>query len=325
MTDTLIDVLVENVITIMTHLRNLTLPEERVIIHNVRKEYEELIKTKDVSKVSSVVDSFVGSAIRKNFLPKKGRFAKMRAYGEQFRLGRLSLVPQEMFPAEQLGILLHRGSKMSDVYRDCNWQNNSLDYCEDRWLQLLEHAMSCDNPSATDCIWTCGLTDAGLHNTFLSQKRGLELFDLGAPGVMPEPAFLTKFLMSFFHTAGMQADVTHSQGQWVRRFDVIGGKLCLTHESQRLIPYLEKCFCTVLDRLVRDLFDDDPRVKRLLIKYVVLQLLSDAAFCLGRWEQKGGGVIRKSEKSCHLAGWLWRSLWDIYIASYVYNTFLVVA
>jgi hypothetical protein len=218
-----------------------------------------------------------------------------------------------------LGKLLEKGASLSAVYVNPPLADKTLDLLEGRWLSILEHATSFNNSSATDCIWTCGLTDAGLHNTFLSKIRGLELFDLGEPGVMPTPAFLTKFLMSFFHTAGMQEDKT---GSWVRRFDIVDGRLVLTQETEDLIPYLERTFTVVLDSLVKELFEGDESVRKLLVKYVVLQVLSDAAFCLGRWEQKGGGVPRKSESSQHLAKWLWRSLWDFYIASHVYTAFL---
>lgn len=34
-----------------------------------------------------------------------------------------------------------------------------------------------------------------------------------------------------------------------------------------------------------------------------------------RWEQKGGGRKCIENKNIHLDKWLWRSVWDFYIAS----------
>merc|ERR1711933_377508 len=44
----------------------------------------------------------------------------------------------------------------------------------------------------------------------------LWLFDLGEPSCVTVPAFLTKFLMSFFHTLGMEDS---EGGGWVNRFE----------------------------------------------------------------------------------------------------------
>lgn len=78
-------------------------------------------------------------------------------------------------------------------------------------------------------------------------------------------------------------------------------------------------FKEVLDRIMEELFDNDTNIKRLLLKYVVLQLLSDASFCLDRWHQKGGGM--KSFRKQKLEKWLWRCLWDNYIAADVVATY----
>ena len=316
--------LIDEFVTVMRDLYEITLPEERNIMEQVRPEMEELKQTKDVTKVSKLADLMVGSAIRKNFHPTKGRFAQMRDFGAKFRDPQaFTLMDDEMMPAQFLGHLLLRGTLLSDVFLVTDFQNPQTNCCLDRlddcWLRILEHALSFPSGPATECIWTCGLTDAGLHNTFYSQDRGLELFDLGPAKSMPQPAFLTKFLMSFFHTAGMEEDLT--TGSWVLRFLVHDEKLILTNETQTLVPYLDSTFETVLDRLMSELFDNDSSIRQLLIEYVILQLLSDAAFCLGRWEEKGGGHQRNSEASKNLSKWLWRSLWDIYIATHVYGKY----
>lgn len=70
-----------------------------------------------------------------------------------------------------------------------------------------------------------------------------------------------------------------------------------------------------MHRLINLLFDNEEGGRGLLINYVTLQLLSDAGFCLDRWVIKGGGKPRKQNHQKHLEQWLWRALWDIYIAS----------
>merc|ERR1712008_150300 len=43
--------------------------------------------------------------------------------------------------------------------------------------------------------------------------------------------------------------------------------------------------------------------------------MGDASFCIQRWKMKGGGVSREdNHHSEGLEQWLWRALWDIYVA-----------
>ena len=322
--DELLQRLTEDFICVVRDLRQVTMPDETEgVLESVRKEVEELRRTEDVELVSKMADSFVGSAIRKNFMPDTGRFALLRDIGERFRTKSLILVDNEELPARFLGELLTPGVRLGSVFLDPHLGacKSALDYMEGSWLDLLEHATSFDDPAATDRVWTCGLTDAGLHNLFLTQERGVELFDLGEPQLSPQPAFLTKFFMSFFHAFGMEED---GAGSWVRRFDVVDGKLKLTKESQELMPYCHNAFNVTMDSFIEELFDDDDDVRELLVKYVVLQLLSDCAFCLARWEEKGGGKQRFANRASEgLEKWLWRSIWDFYIASDVHQKMLV--
>lgn len=80
-----------------------------------------------------------------------------------------------------------------------------------QWRSLLELSLSMKHPYATNCVWTCGLTDGGLHNLFLDEDQ-MWAFDLGEPSLEPIPAFLTKFLMSFFHTLGKFAPLSLCRG-----------------------------------------------------------------------------------------------------------------
>jgi len=331
----LLDIALEEFTTIIGHLQTLTWPDETAGLASARAEWMRLAESKDnVTSISKTTDTFCGSAIRKNFSPETGRFAKLREFGDDFRRRDLMLEPAERFPASFLGSLLKPGANLSDLFFHGAASVSALDRMEDAWLDVLQHASSFgpESSAATNCIWTCGLTDAGLHNTFLSLDRGLELFDLGKPQLMPIPAFMTKFLMSFFHALGMEEtvedqvysdDVSGKPITWVRRFHIMGGKLALTKETQDLLPLVYEAFGKTLDHFIANIFGNDESVRRLLIKYVVLQLLSDGAFCLLRWEEKGGGRERfgKQAKGT-LHKWLWRSLWDLYIASDVYEKLL---
>ena len=72
-----------------------------------------------------------------------------------------------------------------------------------------------------------------------------------------------------------------------------------------------------MNRIVDEVLDGDKNIRWLLLQYVTMQLLSDAAFCLQRWEIKGGGVQRDEKNQNHHTGlekWLWRALWDVYVA-----------
>ena len=301
---------------IIEDLRKLTHQDEKDVLAQMKKECMTLRDDPDVLKVSETLDQFCGSAILKNYRPG-GRFPTLRDFGRKFRDHTLILAPKERFPASFLGVLLTRGVDLSHIFTDPPCNRSVLDTVEDSWCSLVDHALTIESRSATDRIWTCGLTDAGLHNTFVSQDRGMELFDLGEPSLMPQPAFLTKFLMSFFHTLGMQ-DSNDDDG-WIRRFDVKQGKLVLTKESKEAIPVVLKSFSYAMDQFVGTLFEGDTRVQSLLVRYVVLQLLSDASFCLQRWEQKGGGKERIGERA-GIGKWLWRAIWDIYIACDVHRT-----
>jgi hypothetical protein len=125
------------------------------------------------------------------------------------------------------------------------------------------------------------------------------------------PGFMTKFLFSFFHTLGMQED---DNGEWVRRFVVEGPKLALTPETKDLLNDAYNAFEVALDGVIDNLFDGDQVLRWLLLQYVTLQLLSDAAFCVQRWEVKGGGRPRHGNHNVGLEKWLWRALWDCYVA-----------
>jgi hypothetical protein len=188
-----------------------------------------------------MADSFAGQSISKNFHPEHGRFINLRILGDDFRFGNLFLKEKEELPARFLAAILQRGAGIEEIFDDAPANYSALDCTEERgWLDILEHApqFSASSSAATDCIWTCGLTDAGLHDTFLSEDRGLEIFDLGEPTLEPRPGFLTKFIMSFWHTLGMESD---GKGSWKARFLVArkDGDECLslTAETMKKIPY----------------------------------------------------------------------------------------
>jgi len=110
---------------------------------------------------------------------------------------------------------------------------------------------------------------------------------------------------------------------WVNRFQIDGDRLALTTETRERIPYLYDSFNFAVNQFVNRLFRGDERVRYLLVRYVVLQLISDAAFCLDRWENKGGGRERYGQRvNENFEKWLWRSLWDLFIASHVHDRLL---
>ena len=94
------------------------------------------------------------------------------------------------------------------------------------------------------------------------------------------------------------------------------GKLRLTKQTERLIPQVMHAFNTTMDRLIEEFFptknDNDDQtestssIRVLLLRYVVTQLLSDAAFCIEKWRIKGGGDMMRSSHQYDLEKWLWR-------------------
>jgi len=187
-----------------------------------------------------------------------------------------------------------------------------------QWQSLLELSLSMKHPNATNRVWTSGLTDGGLHNLFLGEDQ-MWAFDLGEPSLEPIPAFLTKFLMSFFHALGMEED---EKGDWVVRFEQAGGKLRPTAATKKLFPQIVHSFNITVDRLIKELFGGEEEVRTLLLRYVVTQLISDAAFCIEKWKTKGGGDESRSDHQKNLEKWLWRALWDVYASEELRRLYL---
>jgi len=106
-----------------------------------------------------------------------------------------------------------------------------------------------------------------------------------------------------------------NNNEWICRFVPQGDKLALTKETRDLLSESYDAFEVSLNLIIEELFDGDQSIRWLLLQYVTLQLLSDASFCLQRWNMKGGGS--PSEEDNHNQGleqWLWRALWDTYVA-----------
>jgi hypothetical protein len=317
----LLETLIREYVHVIRNLQQLTLPQEEDTVEQVRNEVARI--EKDVFArpvdISDEANAFVGFAIRKNYHPNKGRFFLLRRMGKDFSSNSVILTNEEKLPARLLGIILRTGAVMSDVFDydpnmttalDVKSRDGNRDKC-DTWRVLLRDAVSLKGSAALKCIWNCGIADGGLHNLFLSCDK-IWFFDLGEPTLQPLPAFLTKFLFSFLHSLGMADDEVN--GGWVNRF-VPGDILKLTRETQMLVPKAYDALKVTLDRLIEELFDGEEQVRGLLINYATLQLLSDAAFCLHRWTVKGGGRPKDSNHNRNLEKWLWRALWDIYIAT----------
>lgn len=115
---------------------------------------------------------------------------------------------------------------------------------------------------------------------------------------------------------------------WVHRFETVQqqdgspSKLKLTLETERKISLAYDGYKAAVGSFVRELFNQNEQAADLMIRYTVLQLVSDAGFCLQRWQRKGGGRERFGYNAGKdLSKWLWRSIWDLYIASEVCNVF----
>lgn len=317
----LLATVIDQFIQVINNLIVLTRDDERAGVIAVREEVARLQLEQNPcpSSVSKLANLFCGKAIKKNFDPLRGRFVKMARYGEHFRSNTCEhLEEDELRPAFHLGRLLKKGNTMDCVFQGGEPTLSAFETVQDSWLSVLALATSLKSNAATDIIWTNGLTDAGLHNTFVGNNF-LWLFDLGEPEKMPIPAFMTKLLMSFMHVFGMEDS---DDGDWVCRFvEEDDGKLTLTPETVAAIPKMHETFEYALNRFIHEVFEENEDVKGVLLNYVVLQLLSDAAFCLERWESKGGG--EKKYYTCgrgeQLHKWLWRCLWDLYIANDVVN------
>jgi hypothetical protein len=317
----LLETLIREYVHVIRNLQQLTLPQEEDTVEQVRKEVARI--EKDVFArpvdISDQANAFVGFSIKKNYHPNMGRFFLLRRLGKEFRSKSVILTKEEKLPARLLGISLRTGAVMSDVFDSAPNITMALDFKSrdgsrdkyDTWRALLRDAVSLKGSAALKCIWSCGIADGGLHNLFLSSDK-IWFFDLGEPTLQPLPAFLTKLLFSFLHSLGMVDDEVN--GGWVNRF-VPGDKLKLTRETKMLVPKAYDALKVTMDRIIEELFDGEEEVRGLLINYSTLQLLSDAAFCLHCWTVKGGGRPQGSNHNRNLEKWLWRALWDIYIAN----------
>jgi len=340
--------LIDSQLQVIRNLQLLTMPEETGAADAVRDEYEKIILVQvsenrivSAEEVSNLANDFVGKAIHKNFNPN-GRFAMLGDFGQDLRNETVHLKPKEVIPAKHLETLFFESRQTAesagrdslfavDATFDAPFQRLTADESGDhfpvfasgldQWQSLLRLSLSVEHPNATSRIWNAGLSDGGLHNMFLSEDGEMWLFDLGEPCLQTIPSFLTKFLMSFFHTLGMEEDET---GDWVVRFEQDGssGRLRPTERTVELQADAIRAFNVTVDRIVAELFDGADGVRILLLRYVVTQLVSDAAFCIEKWRLKGGGDELRSDHQDNLEKWLWRALWDVYVSEELRRRYL---
>jgi hypothetical protein len=179
-----------------------------------QKSFEDASHPLSLFLTISAADAFVGFAIRKNWHPDEGRFFRLQRMGDDFRAERHHLELEERLPCRHLGILLKAGSCLSSSFKDSAPSPTALEtkgYRLGTWRGLLKDATNLKCKAALNRVFNCGLADAGIHNMFLSSDH-LWLFDLGEPALQPLPAFLPKFLFSFFHTLGMVDDKVNGTG-----------------------------------------------------------------------------------------------------------------
>ena len=111
-------------------------------------------------------------------------------------------------------------------------------------------------------------------------------------------------LCLLYHIVGVEED---EKGDWVVRFEQAEGKLRPTEATKKLFPQILHSFNITVDRLIKELFGGEEEVRTLLLRYVVTQLISDAAFCIEKWKTKGGEDESRSDHQKNLEKWLWRS------------------
>lgn len=252
--------LLDQFIGVLRSLMKVTSPKEKEAVEQVRAEVDRMPDDLNPADISRRADNFVGSAIVKNWHPEKGRFKVGRDLAPGLRgKGDLILKKAEVLPAKALGnlILNLRTSLKSSVFASSGDLDTPFYVMHGIWKDLLRDATHLKSPAAIECVWTCGLTDAGIHNMFFSGGK-LWLFDLGKPNYQPLPAFLTKFLMSFFHALGMED--TEDGSTWVNRFqesNVDGVMLELTARTKELLPIAYEAYNVALDRLINEIFDGE--------------------------------------------------------------------
>lgn len=307
--------LISKFVKTVHNLQQLTLPEEVDVADQVRAEVRKLENDHSfkADSISVMADQFMGNAIKKNFHPTKGRILFFRQSCEEFRKNKVFLIPEEKLPAKHLGRLMESGTFMSDVFVGASSEPPMIQPSKNFWINLMGRAVDerkCMSPNALKQIWTSGLADAGIHNLFLNESD-VFFFDLGEPQLQSIPGFMTKFLFSFFHVLGMQET---EDGEWVRRFVPQGDKLAITKETTELLADAYDAYEVCMNRIIDEIFDGDQGLRWLLTQYVTAQLLSDAAFCLQRWKMKGGSRSREQNHNIGIERWLWRALWDTYVA-----------
>jgi hypothetical protein len=111
-------------------------------------------------------------------------------------------------------------------------------------------------------------------------------------------------------------------GDWVVRFEQVEGKLKPTEATKKLFPQIVHAFNITVDRLIKELFGGEEEVRTLLVRYVVTQLISDAAFCIEKWKTKGGGDESRCDHQKNLEKWLWRALWDVHASEELRRLYL---
>ena len=307
--------LISKFVETVHNLQQLTLSEEVDVADQVRAEVRKLEAdpSSKADSISHMADQFMGNAIKKNFHPTKGRILFFKQSCEEFRKNEVFLIPEEKLPAKHLGRLMESGTFMSDVFVGASSEPPMIKPSKNFWINLMGRAVDerkCMSPNALKQIWTSGLADAGIHNLFLNESD-VFFFDLGEPQLQSIPGFMTKFLFSIFHVLGMQET---DDGEWVRRFVPQKDKLGITKETTELLADAYDAYEVCMNRIIDEIFDGDQGLRWLLTQYVTAKLLSDAAFCLQRWKMKGGSQSREQNHNTGIERWLWRALWDSYVA-----------
>eukprot|EP00929_Paragymnodinium_shiwhaense_P069709 TRINITY_DN35170_c0_g1_i1.p1 TRINITY_DN35170_c0_g1~~TRINITY_DN35170_c0_g1_i1.p1 ORF type:complete len:773 (-),score=203.65 TRINITY_DN35170_c0_g1_i1:187-2421(-) len=310
----------------------------------VKLELEGIRKEEPFRYITSGSDAYCGLLINKNWNADTGLFNSANVIGQLFggsRCGKFN--SHEMQPARYLTQLLQPDAALELTFEGLSG-DTPLNIFRDKKeaYKLMEDATEVGD-NAKKRVWSAGVMEATLNTLVVNPKRKkMWFYEVTKPVKVSQPAFVARLLASFWTTLGMEEAKC---GSWVNRFktpDLVGQSvldppneaLQLTHESKQLTDLMGRAFKEALMFFQKEVFDNDAKVCALLVKYTVVEILSDASYVLTKWRE-----LRKSDKNPNSrknklanlvkasleetgvmhAQWLWRSLWDFYIAGDIMN------
>eukprot|EP00929_Paragymnodinium_shiwhaense_P009663 TRINITY_DN113916_c0_g1_i1.p1 TRINITY_DN113916_c0_g1~~TRINITY_DN113916_c0_g1_i1.p1 ORF type:complete len:723 (+),score=210.83 TRINITY_DN113916_c0_g1_i1:51-2219(+) len=329
--------LVSSYMEVIKDLQALTSKKEKKLPRSINGDIAGLKTREEFLAVMPETDAYSGHNINKNYDPNTGRLPFADVFGSELRAGMICVSQSELKPAVYLAHLLQMDTSLEMIFSKLAGKTALNVYSEPNVLQgMLRQALEV-NGAGRDRMWNAGIGDGSIHNVILSTaSKKIWFYDMGKPYIVSGPAFAAKFLSSFFIDIGMEAG---DGGVWLNRFHEPKGTyktvlqppsepLNLTAKGELALMRANASFSQALSTFTKDVFGDESAVCELMVRYVILDILSDASFVLARWKQKKtgtdgslspcklGGKLAKTDKECN-AQWLWRALFNYYVASSV--------